>query len=257
MKQNSTIYFDPQCGVSGDMFAGALLDILQQYDKAVFAQLTEAVDSLGLGVTLTLADVTSGGIRASKFDVLDSHSTQPVEQVHEHEHAVHRHLADIVQIIESAKLTEAVKADSIAVFELIATAEARVHGTSKDHVHFHEVGAVDAIVDVIAGAWLFDKLAAKGFCGAINLGSGFVNCQHGRLAVPVPAVVELLTGMPAYTDPSIPTELATPTGVALLKHFTSEYGAMPQMTVFSSGYGAGTKQLTKANIFRVIMGDLC
>ncbi|MDR2869414.1 MAG: LarC family nickel insertion protein [Deferribacteraceae bacterium] len=240
------IYFDPACGVSGDMFAGALLDL-----GLDFAGLQAAIASLGLDVTLKLADVSRYGMRARKFDVLDTATGRPSDEA---EH-VHRHLADITELIERGKLSDSVKADAIAIFELIAEVEAKAHGISKAEVHFHEVGAVDAIVDIVSGAWLFNELgASKAVCGAINVGSGTVRCRHGELAVPAPAVAELLKGMIAYSD-GIKMELATPTGVALLKHFSDSYGPLPAMTMGACGYGAGTKELERPNVFRIMVGN--
>src|SRR6185503_4686885 len=175
-----------------------------------------------------------------------------VQTAHEHKH---RHLADIKKIIESSSLSESVKQLAIRIFTRLAEAEARVHNEPIDHVHFHEVGALDAIVDVVGAAICFDYLKVDRFvCSPLHVGSGMIQMAHGRFPIPPPAVAELLKGVPFYSG-DLKGELLTPTGAAIITTVCNEYGPIPQMMTETTGYGAGTREYQDfPNVLRVIVG---
>ncbi|MDH4100750.1 MAG: nickel pincer cofactor biosynthesis protein LarC, partial [Nitrospirota bacterium] len=167
----------------------------------------------------------------------------------------HRHLSDISAIIGASTLPDSVKSRSIAAFTRLAEAEAAVHGISVDEVHFHEVGAVDAIIDIVGGILGMEMLGVERvYASAVNLGSGTVTCEHGVLPVPAPATVELLKGWPVYSS-DIKKELTTPTGALLLTALASASGPMPVMRMAATGYGAGGDMPGRPNCLRLIVGD--
>ena len=235
-----TVYFDCPSGASGDMILGALVDAGVPLE-ALRAELGKL--PLG-GFTLTAREVRRGAFRATKVDV----------DVEGHGHH-HRGLGDIVRLLESSGLDPAVVAGATRIFRRLAEAEARVHGTSVDEVHFHEVGAVDAIVDV-TGAVIALRLlgAADVHVSALPLGGGFVETAHGRMPVPGPGTAELLRGFPVV-DTGVRAELVTPTGAAILTTLAAGAGRMPSMTVERVGYGAGSRDLAEtANVLRCFVG---
>jgi uncharacterized protein (DUF111 family) len=165
-----------------------------------------------------------------------------------------RGLREIRRLIRGAALPGRVAADAVAVFELLAAAEAKVHGTDPETVHFHEVGALDSIADIVAAATAFQQLAVdEAWCSPIHVGSGTVRCAHGLLPVPAPATLELLRGVPIYSE-GIAGELATPTGAALVRHFCSGFCPMPPVVVEAVGYGAGTKDFGIPGLLRATLG---
>ena len=176
-----------------------------------------------------------------------------VNTAHEHKH---RHLSDIKTIIEKSQLSSSIKARSVAIFTRLAEAEARVHNEPVDHVHFHEVGALDAIVDVVGAAICFDLLKVERFvCSPIQVGSGTVEMAHGRFPVPPPAVAELLKGVPFYST-ELKGELLTPTGAAIITTVCGEFGPIPPLRIEQTGYGAGTRDYEKfPNVLRVMIGE--
>ena len=176
-----------------------------------------------------------------------------VETAHEHKH---RHLSDIKQIIENSGVSEEAKKLSIQIFTRLAEAEARVHNEPVDHVHFHEVGALDAIVDIVGAAICFDLLKIDRFVGSpLHVGSGTIQMAHGRFPVPPPAVAELLKGVPFYST-DIQGELLTPTGAAIITTVCHEFGPIPRMKTEITGYGAGTRQYKDfPNVLRVMLGE--
>jgi uncharacterized protein (TIGR00299 family) protein len=235
-----TLYFDCFAGASGDMILGA----------AVAA----GVDPNYLREQLSLLRVDDFNIDFETVNRSGLSATYArVETIHEHKH---RHLSDIKQIIEGSDLSENVKQLSIKIFTRLAEAEARVHNEPVDHVHFHEVGALDAIVDVVGAAICFDYLKIDRFvCSPLHVGSGMVQMAHGRFPIPPPAVAELLKGVPFYST-DIKGELLTPTGAAIITTVCSEYGPIPQMTTESTGYGAGTREYPDfPNVLRVLLGE--
>jgi uncharacterized protein (TIGR00299 family) protein len=168
----------------------------------------------------------------------------------------HRHLSDIVKIIESAELSASVKSRSVAIFTSLAAAEAKVHGISVEKVHFHEVGAIDAIVDILGACIGFEMLGIERFaCSRINVGSGFVEIEHGKFPVPPPAVAELLQDIPVYSN-EMAGELTTPTGAAIISTVCAVYGSLPQITLEQTAYGAGTRSYEGfPNVLRLIVGE--
>jgi uncharacterized protein (TIGR00299 family) protein len=235
-----TLYFDCFAGASGDMILGAL--VAAGVDAAV---LTEQLSLLGVkGFAIDFVTVDRSGISATHARV---------HTAHEHHH---RHLGDILKIINDSGLSESVKVRASAIFNLLAEAEATVHNLPVDRIHFHEVGALDAIVDVVGAAICFELLGIERFaCSALHVGSGTVDMAHGRFPVPPPAVVELLKGAPVYAT-EIKGELVTPTGAAIIATVCSDFGAMPAMTLLQSGYGAGTREYEKfPNALRVLIGE--
>lgn len=233
-------YFDCFSGISGDMTLGALIDL-----GVPLPWLKESIARLPLsGFEIAVSDVAYNGIRAKRVDVL-------AEGQHHH-----RHYSDIRALIENSPLPEPARRMALAVFKRLAEAEAGVHGCRPEEVHFHEVGAVDAIVDVVGTALGFHHLGiTEAVSAPVPTGRGFVNCQHGRLPVPAPATAVLLQGVPtAGTD--IGYELTTPTGAAILTTVAASFGPQPAMTVSGIGYGAGQRKLDPGpNLLRIMIGE--
>lgn len=232
-------WIDASSGASGDMLLGALLDVgadEQVMQAAIAAVAPEATE-------LSIVRVQRRGIWANKalVDVAES-STQ-------------RGLADIVTLIAAARLDPQISRHSIDVFSRLGAAEAIAHGVTVDEVHFHEVGALDAIVDIVGVcAGLVSLGLTELHCSPIAVGSGSVHTEHGELSVPPPAVAALLRGAPTYAGPAA-TELCTPTGAALLSHWVTQFGPQPLMAVDAIGTGAGTKDFdSHANVVRVFVG---
>jgi uncharacterized protein (TIGR00299 family) protein len=234
-------YFDCFSGASGDMILGALLDAGLQIE-----QLLDELQKLKLShYRLDVRRVVKKGIGASRV-IID------IDQAY-HEHH-HRRLADIERILDQSDLGGGVKQKSLAVFNRLAAAEARVHREPIEAIHFHEVGAMDAIIDIVgAVAGLSALEVGEVHCSALRLGSGTVQCAHGTLPVPAPATAELIKGLPAYAG-DVPGELLTPTGAAILTTLASTFGPMPAMAVERIGYGAGTAELAIPNLLRVMIG---
>ena len=235
-----TLYFDCFAGASGDMILGALVGAGVDPDY-----LREQLSLLNVeGFSINFEIVNRSGLSATYARV---------ETVHEHKH---RHLSDIKQIIESSRLSDPVKQRSIQIFTRLAEAEARVHNEPVEHVHFHEVGALDAIVDVVGAAICFDYLQIDRFVSSpLHVGSGMVEMAHGRFPIPPPAVAELLKGVPFYST-DIKGELLTPTGAAIVTTVCEDYGPIPQMTASKTGYGAGTREYKDfPNVLRVMLGE--
>lgn len=201
--------------------------------------------------------VTKKGIGGTQAIVdLDDNHEHETDHHHHHNHHDHRNLHDIQGIIEASELDEPVKQKSIEIFKRLAEAEAKVHRTTVDQIHFHEVGAMDAIIDVVGSV---AGLAAMGiekiFCSAFHVGSGTVQCAHGVLPVPAPATAELIKGKPFYAS-GVAGELLTPTGAAILTTLASSFGAVPAMTLHQVGYGAGTSDPDIPNLLRVLIGEV-
>ena len=230
-------------GVSGNMFIGALLDAGLPEQK-----LRGMVSALPVsGYQLKIETVVKCGIKATHFDVLLDSS----------EHHARRQLADIVKIIEAAELSDSVKERSISVFKKLAAAEAKVHGTTVDQIHFHEVGAVDAIIDIVGTVFGLEALGIeKLYAGNLRTGSGFIKCTHGSMPIPAPATAELLNGIP-YTHGDIEKELLTPTGAALLAILCDGFGDRPAGFISEkTAYGAGGWDLDMPNVLRAELGDI-
>ena len=235
-----TLYFDCFAGASGDMILGA--------------SVAAGVDPGFLREQLSLLPVTGFSIDFETVNRSGLSATYArVETAHEHKH---RHLSDIKQIIEGSGLSGAVKQRAVQIFTRLAEAEARVHNEPVDHVHFHEVGALDAIVDVVGAAICFDALKIERFVSSpLHVGSGMVKMAHGQFPIPPPAVAELLKGVPFYST-EVKGELLTPTGAAIITTVCSEYGPIPEMKTDATGYGAGTREYPDfPNVLRVLLAE--
>ncbi|HEX2440881.1 MAG TPA: nickel pincer cofactor biosynthesis protein LarC [Methylomirabilota bacterium] len=237
----TVVYFDCPSGASGDMVLGALVDAGVSIDelRGELAKLRVA------GWEISAREVKRGAFRATKVDVEVARGT--------HEH---RRLADIVGILQSSGLTPSIVATASRIFTRLAEAEARVHGSTIDEVHFHEVGAIDAIVDVTGAVTGLHLLGAEAVhVSALPVGGGFVQGAHGRIPIPGPGTAELLRGFPVV-DTGVRAELVTPTGAAILTTLADGAGRMPAMTVARVGYGAGNADLPQtANVLRCFVGE--
>ena len=234
-------FFDCFAGISGDMTIGALLDVGVDFDE-----LKNQLSSLALsGYELDVEKVKRSGIAATKFQVKVEEAKQPA-----------RTLAVIREIINRSQLSESVKAGSIKVFEKLAEAEARVHGTTVDQIHFHEVGAVDSILDIVGAMVGFEMLGVEKFCSSpLRVGFGSIKVAHGLMPVPAPGTAELLKSLPIYAG-EIEGEFVTPTGAAMVAVLCESFGAMPAMQVERIGYGAGTRDPKDfPNALRIVFGE--
>lgn len=230
-------YLDAFSGISGDMTVGALVDA-----GASAGRVVEAVASFG--VRATIEKTRRGGVAASKFHVQAESA------------AGHRRLSKILELIERSGVGERARRDASAVFRKLGEAEARVHGTDIEKVHFHEVGAADSIADIVGACVAIEELEIDELrCSAINVGSGTVNTEHGILPVPAPATAALLEGKPVYArGPEV--ELTTPTGAAIVATLAQEFGVLPAMRISSTGYGAGDRDFKdQPNVLRAILGE--
>lgn len=236
------VYFDCPSGAAGDMILGAVVDAGVEFEA-----LQRELATLPLhGWRLRAREVRKGDFRATKVDVdID-------REAHHH----HRTLADVLAILEGSGLATTVKAKSARVFTRLADAEARAHGSTREAVHFHDVGAVDAIVDVAGSVLGIELLGGESVhVSALPVGGGFVDGPHGRIPVPAPGTAELLRGFPVV-DTGVRAELVTPTGAAILTTLASGAGAMPAMTITRVGYGAGTRDLVGTpNVLRCFVGE--
>jgi uncharacterized protein (TIGR00299 family) protein len=269
-------YLECFAGISGDMLMGALVDA-----GAPVEVLQKTATSLGLGAELRVTRVNRSGIQSTKIDVLvegklqePAAPTGPVEHVHDpghdhvhnhqHEPPAHHHahqhgrsLPQIRTLLMAADLTQRARNLSLSAFTLLGQAEGRIHGVPIEEVHFHEVGAVDAIVDIACSAAAADALHVdEWYCSPVNVGSGFVNCAHGRFPVPAPATAELLKNAPVYSA-HVQMELVTPTGAALLRALDCRFESTPVMRTHSIGYGAGTRNPERfPNVVRISVGEI-
>ena len=233
-------YFDCFSGISGDMTLGALVDA-----GCNLAEMETHLRRLPVpGWRISAEKVVRRGFRATQVKV---ESSDPQR---------HRSLSDILQLIERAGLPLPIAERASRIFRRLGEAEALVHGVPIEKVHFHEVGAVDAIVDIVGAAAGFEQLGIEEFfCSALNLGGGRVNTQHGNLPVPAPATAELLRGAPTYSN-GIQRELVTPTGAAIVATLASQFGPQPEMTVAAIGLGAGSAELAEQpNVLRLFVGE--
>ena len=273
-------YLDGFSGISGDMFLGALVDAgvpLELFQKTVAA--------LDLGITLEASRVDRNGISATKVDVIVNgqkdlpreefwaqaedraarHSHSHADHVHDHEHtpgdggahAHGRNLHTILQIIETAPISDRAKQTASEIFVALGIAEAKVHNVDIAEIHFHEVGAADAIADIICAAVGAEALAVDHFLSSpLNVGGGTVKCAHGVMPVPAPATLELLKGIPVYSG-EVQKELVTPTGAAIVRVLAKSFGPRPVMTLEKIGYGAGARDFPQhSNVLRLTVGEI-
>ncbi len=266
-----TLYFECNMGAAGDMLTAALLELTE--DREAFLRkmnalglpgvAVEAESAVKCGITGTHMRVTVGGQEEESADVPAHEHEHEHEHDHDHghdhnhEHGHHTHssMADIRALIDSLDVSEQVKADAKAVYALVAEAESRVHGRPVEQVHFHEVGAMDAVADVVGVCLLMEQLAPdEVLASPVHTGSGFVRCAHGIFPVPAPATALLLEGIPTWSG-EVKGELCTPTGAALLRHFVSRFGPRPVMAVSKIGYGMGKKDFAQGNCVRAFLGE--
>jgi len=278
-------YLECFSGISGDMFLGALVDA-----GVPFSVLENTAAALNVGARLELRKVTRGGLTGTKVDVITGESDQhdhslPVPDhqhehphtheyqhphahahehthadgtvhTHEHSHEGHRSLSTILGIIKSAALSESVKTRAAHAFQLLGEAEARIHSMPIEQVHFHEVGAVDTIIDIVCASVGSEHLKVdRWLCSPLNVGSGTVDCAHGTLPIPAPATLALLGDAPIYSS-GPPLERVTPTGAAILRMLDVEYTALPALRVSAAGYGAGGRETPgQPNLLRLLVGE--
>jgi uncharacterized protein (TIGR00299 family) protein len=274
-------YLDGFSGISGDMFLGALVDAGVPFDL-----FQETVAALDLGITLEASRVDRNGISATKVDVIvngqkdlpreefwalsiKDHASghthaDDADHAHDHGHedrAPHGHshgrnLDEILKIIEAAPISRWAKQTASEIFVALGTAEAKVHNVDVEHVHFHEVGAADAIADIVCAAIGAEALAVDQFLSSpLNVGGGTVKCAHGVMPVPAPATMELLKGIPVYCG-EVQKELVTPTGAAIVRVLAKSFGPRPMMTAEKIGYGAGARDFPRhSNVLRLTVGE--
>jgi len=264
-------------GAAGDMLMASLLELHDNPEDFI-----NRLNSVGIpGVVVSAEPSVKCGITGTKVRVKihgheegdDHHHHHDHDHNHSHDHdhshddahshshshgdGGHEHSSfdSIKHKIGHLTVSEAVKDNIIKVYELIAEAESRAHGVPVTQVHFHEVGEMDALADITGVCMLIDELAPEIIISSpVNMGSGHVRCSHGILPVPAPATAFIMKGVPIYSDQLIKSELCTPTGAAILKHFASDFCVMPEMTVSAIGYGMGTKDFEKANCVRAFLG---
>lgn len=232
-------YVDAFSGLAGDMLVGAFADAGADRDE-----ISRALEGLATGAVISWDKVQRRGMSASKF------------RVSINEPQKHRHLSGILKMIHAAEIPDPVKSAIERVFRVLGEAEAEVHGVSIEKVHFHEVGAVDSICDIVGACLAVHLLGIdRIYCSPINVGSGTVNTEHGILPVPAPATARMLAGRPVYSSgPAM--ELTTPTGAAFITALATDFGAMPPMRIDSIGYGAGDRDFKEqANVVRVMVGE--
>ncbi len=236
-------YFDCFSGASGDMIIGSLLDAGLPLEL-LRRELSK----------LSLSHYEIGVRKAIKRGLAGSQVIINIDERHHHDH--HRHLYDIISIVKNSDLAESAKEQIIKIFSRLAEAEAKVHQTAVDKIHFHEVGAMDAIIDVTGAVIGLEALGIERvYCSPLHLGSGTIECAHGVLPVPAPATAELIKDKPVYST-GVKGELLTPTGAAILTTLAYEFGPMPAIIPQKLGYGVGTSDPQIPNLLRVIIGDL-
>ncbi|MBV8050041.1 MAG: nickel pincer cofactor biosynthesis protein LarC [Acidobacteriaceae bacterium] len=275
-------YLDCFSGISGDMFLGALVDA-----GVPASLLEETIAALNLGARMEISRVNRAAISATKVDVYacgekdlpqeqyweqrarrehtHAQNHEPVQLLEHnyamqeaapHEHQRQRGLDDIREIIAKAAISDSVKSTAVLIFETLGQAEAKIHNCSLEEVHFHEVGAVDAMVDIVCASAGIEVLCVDEIvCSPLNVGSGTVKCAHGTFPVPAPATLELLKGAPVYSS-GVQAELITPTGAAIVKTLAKRFAPFPEVRVEKIGYGAGTREFPDhANVLRLTIGE--
>ncbi len=232
-------YFDCFCGISGDMTLGAFIDI-----GVPLSWLKDSLTKLPLkDFDLSVESISRSGIKAQRVHVITKNTSRS------------RHYAEIKNLVKNSPLPKKVKEKSLEIFERLAIAEAEIHGQPKEKVHFHELGGIDAIVDIVGTALCLEYLGIeKVVASKIPLGNGFVSCRHGTLPVPAPATLSILKETPVYGT-EIPYELVTPTGAAIITSLADSFENIPDMIIEKTGYGAGKRELkTIPNLLRIIIG---
>jgi pyridinium-3,5-bisthiocarboxylic acid mononucleotide nickel chelatase len=246
------LYFDCFSGISGDMTVGALLDLGVPQEHLI-----EELDKLGISdeYEINIKKSAKNGIEGTDFDVQLKEHHHHHDHDHHHEHHHGRNLFDIEGLIDKSDLDDNVKKISKDIFKVLAEAEAKVHGKDIYEVHFHEVGAVDSIVDIVGAAICIDYIKPDIImASSINTGSGFVKCQHGVIPVPAPATLNILKDVPIYCDDR-EFELTTPTGAAIIKTLVSEFKKLSEMKIKKVGYGCGKRDTEKPNVLRIVLAE--
>jgi hypothetical protein len=272
-----TLFLECGMGAAGDMLTAALLELIE--DKQAFVNRinhlglpgvnVSAEPSVKCGITGTHMKVTVNGEEEESLDAHSHHYEHDHEHSHDHDHhhghdhehhhdENHHHhasVADIEELINGLDVSDRVRADAKAVYALIAEAESQVHGHPVSEIHFHEVGTMDAVADVVSVCLLMEEIGAEEVVvSPVHVGSGHVHCMHGILPVPAPATALILKDVPTYGG-HIQGELCTPTGAALLKHFAARFGDRPMMKTKAIGYGMGKKDFEQANCIRAFLGE--
>ena len=245
MKNKRVIYFDCFSGISGDMILGAFVSL-----GVALKEIQKGLKHLNVkGYKVNLRQVKRNGFVGTKVNVVLNQTSQKSHRA--------RSFNDIKILIEKSDLPQIVKSNSIEIFRRIGKVEAKVHGTTINKIHFHEVGAIDSIIDIVGGTLGMNLLNADFIVSSpINTGEGMVKCKHGTLPIPAPATLELLKGIPCFSR-GIKKELTTPTGAAFIGHFSEKFGSLPNMRVLSTGYGAGTMEIKEIpNLLRVVLGEI-
>ncbi len=237
-----TAYLDCFSGISGDMFLGALLDAGLSFDELCRKLKTLPID----GYHLEIRKETRNQISGTRFVVTLEKKDSP-----------HRNLEAVREIIDHGSFSRAVKKKCVEIFETLARVEGKAHNLPPEEVHFHEIGAVDSIIDIVGTVYGVELLGIQElFVSALPLGSGFAETAHGRIPIPSPATVSLLEGVPVF-DSGLKYEMVTPTGAALAKGLAGSFGDMPPMVIRNIGYGAGKRDLPdRPNLLRIMIGDL-
>lgn len=243
-----TLYIDCAMGCAGDMLTAALLELHPDRDGFI----ARMNDALGGKAVLSAKPDRKCGVMGTHVTVLINGDEEGEPERHHHHHTS---VAEITEFIDTVPLADEVKDNAKAVYTLIAEVESRVHGHPIENIHFHEVGSLDALADVLSVCELMHELAPdKVLASPVNVGSGFVKCTHGVLPVPTPATELILRGVPIYSG-EIKSELCTPTGAALLKHFVEDFVPLPVLRVEYVAYGTGKKNFETANVVRVLLGE--
>jgi len=235
-------YFDCFSGISGDMIVAALIDLGMDFDF-----LKKELEKLNLkDYRIRSKKIVKNWIAATQFDVIETRGNLHQE----------RNLKEINRVIENSKLDGEIKNLIKKIFLKMAGAEAKIHNKPIDKIHFHEIGAIDTIIDVAGAVIGLKKMGiGKVYCSRLNVGTGFVEFSHGKFPVPAPATAEILKGVPVYSN-DVEAELVTPTGAAIITTLAEKFGEMPAINVEKIGYGAGTKDLGQPNVLRVFLGQL-
>jgi uncharacterized protein (TIGR00299 family) protein len=274
-----TLYLDCFAGISGDMTVGAFIDLglelavleseLQKLHLEGYRLEAARVEKRGLAAIqfkVILADADHEHLADAEFEDSHSHPTHEHPHGHEHEHShahgeteghthVHRSLSDILALIAGSELSKQVKANASLIFTRLGEAEAKVHGIPVEEVHFHEVGGVDAIVDIVSTAIGLEQLGVERVVASpLHLGSGFVKMAHGLYPIPAPATAQLIQSVPVYATEA-KGELVTPTGAAIVTSLASSFGPLPVMSIARVGYGAGTRDRDFPNVLRAMLGE--
>lgn len=240
------LYLECNMGIAGDMLMSALFELFDDKEEII-----DEINRIGLPDTvISFNNRETCGINGTHAEVV----VNGVTEGEAHSTCTHRKLADVKGIINSLNISDRVKEKASQVFNILANAESLVHNTTPENIHFHEVGTLDAIADIVVCSFLIDRLSPDKIASSpVNTGSGTVKCAHGTLPVPSPAAAEILKGVPAYSN-GINGELCTPTGAALLKCFVDEFSSMPVMITEKIGYGIGSKEFETANCVRAFLG---